>query len=66
MTGSRPLLGDSGTAPSFKYAGFSGPHPTLVVDCPTCGSPTGYYCNDDEGHPTDRPHDRRRAAAGTA
>jgi hypothetical protein len=50
----------------FKYAGFSGPHPTLIVDCPTCGSPAGYYCNDEPGHPVDGPHQERRIAAATA
>lgn len=47
----------------FKFAGFSGPHPSLVVDCSTCGSPVGHYCNDDQGRPVDRPHDARRARA---
>lgn len=49
----------------FKYAGFSGPHPSLVVPCPTCGSPVGHYCNGDDGTATDSPHWPRRAAAGT-
>ncbi len=51
---------------SYKYAGFSGPHPSLVVDCPACGSPTGYFCNGTDGGPTDRPCTRRRLVAGTA
>lgn len=50
----------------FKFAGFSGPHPTLIVDCPTCGSPAGHYCNDERGRPDDGPHHERRVAAGTA
>lgn len=59
------LYGPSKHAPTFKYAGFSGPHPTLVVPCPTCESPAMHYCNDEHG-PVDRPHDARRVAAGTA
>lgn len=52
--------------PPYKFAGFSGPHPTLVVACPTCGSPEGHYCNDADKRPVDRPHHERCVAAGTA
>lgn len=51
---------------AYKYAGFSGPHPSLVVECPTCGSPAMHYCREDgTGRPKDRPCDARREAAGT-
>lgn len=46
----------------FKYAGHSGPHPSLVADCPTCGSPAGHYCNEN-GRPVDGPHPARRERA---
>lgn len=49
----------------FKYAMHSGPHPSLVVDCPECGSPAGHFCNRD-GVPADKPHEARRIRAGTA
>lgn len=58
-----PLQNDKRT---FKYAGFSGPHPTLVVPCPACGSPVAHYCVDRHGRPVDGPHEERRALAGTA
>lgn len=48
----------------FKFAGFSGPHPSLVVDCPTCAAPAGYYCNRDS-EPAGSPHEHRRLRAGT-
>lgn len=47
----------------FKYAGFSGPHPSLVVDCPMCKAPAGYYCNEIDRKPRDRPHDPRKRLA---
>lgn len=56
---------DCGRWLEYKYAGFSGPHPSLVVACPVCLSPVAHYCNGDDGRPTDRPHDERRALAGT-
>jgi len=57
-----PPSGETGGRDAtFKCAAFSGPHPSLTVDCPTCGSPAGHYCNDDDGNPADRPHDARKA-----
>jgi hypothetical protein len=53
-----------GTGQRFKYAGFSGPHPTLVEPCPACGAPEMHYCNE-RGQPIDAPHEARRLAAGT-
>lgn len=50
---------------TFKYAMHSGPHPTLVVACPTCEAPAGHFCIRD-GEAADRPHFHRRLAAGTA
>lgn len=50
---------------NFKYAGHSGPHPTLVVACATCGAPVMCYCAGDDGLPVDRPHAQRRRDAGT-